>query len=247
MDAAELDGRVALVTGSTSGIGAAVVRTLAGLGASVVVNSSRSVAAGEALADELGDHATYVQGDISVAADRERLVASTIERFGRLDHLVNNAGWTTSVPHDDLDALTPEIFQRTLDVNVTGTWELTRLALPHLRGSDDAAVVTITSMAGIRPMGSSIAYAMSKAALNHMTRLLARSHGPVRFTAVAPGLVATPWTEGWDELHETVEQQAPLGRVATPEDCAEAVLAAIRNRYMTGAVLVVDGGLCQVL
>jgi ketoreductase RED2 len=107
--------------------------------------------------------------------------------------------------------------------------------------------VTVTSIAGLRPIGSSIAYSMSKAALNQMVRLLAKSHGPVRFNAVAPGLVETAWTEDWDAMHEQVSKVNPIPRSATPDDCAEAVLAAIRNRYMTGAVLVVDGGLTQVL
>lgn len=167
--------------------------------------------------------------------------------MGGLDVLVNNAGWTTSIDHRDLDALTEEVFRKTFEVNVFGTWELTRLAMPHLEGSSDAAVITVTSIAGLRPIGSSIAYAMSKAALNHMTRLMAKSHGPIRFNAVAPGLVATPWTEDWDEMHEQVAKSAPLGRSATPDDCAEAVLGILRNRYMTGEVVVVDGGLTQVL
>ena len=118
--------------------------------------------------------------------------------------------------------------------------------MPHLEQSSDPSVVTVTSIAGIRAIGSSIAYAMSKAALNHMTRLMAKSHGPIRFNAVAPGLVATPWTEDWDEMHEHVSKTAPLGRAATPDDIAEAVLGILRNRYMTGEIVVVDGGLTQV-
>ena len=109
----------------------------------------------------------------------------TLERFGRLDILVNNAGWTTVIPHSDLDALTDEIFRRTFDVNVFGTWWLTKAAMPHLRQSPDRNVVMVTSIAGLRPVGSSIAYAMSKAALNHLTTLLAKSCGPVRVNAVA--------------------------------------------------------------
>jgi ketoreductase RED2 len=104
-------------------------------------------------------------------------------------------------------------------------------------------VITITSIAGVRPVGSSMAYSMAKASLNQMTRLLAKSYGPIRFNAVAPGLVATPWTESWDALHESVASSAPIPRSATPDDCAEAVLGFVRNTYTTGAVLVVDGGL----
>lgn len=239
----EFEGRVAIVTGSTSGIGESCARRLAELGASVVVNSSSSVEAGEALAAELGDRAIYVQADISDQAQGQRLIDATVERFGQLDILVNNAGWTTVVPHDDLDGLTDEIFRKTFEVNVFGTWWLTKAAIPHLRGSEDGNIVNVTSIAGVRPVGSSIAYSMTKAALNQMTLLLAKSYGPIRVNAVAPGLVATPWTSTWDAMHASVAQTAPIPRSATPEDCSEAVLALLRNRYTTGEVMVVDGGL----
>jgi ketoreductase RED2 len=238
----ELDGRVAIVTGSSSGIGEATARRLAGLGANVVVNSSSSVEAGRAVADSLPTESIYLQADIAEQAQGRGLVDGTIERFGRLDILVNNAGWTTVVPHDDLDALTDDIFEKTFAVNVFGTWWLTKAAMPHLRRSTDPNVVMITSVAGLRPTGSSIAYSMTKAALNQLTGLLARSCGPVRVNAVAPGLVATPWTADWDVAHATIGETTPLHRSATPDDCAEAVLALVRNGYVTGHVFVVDGG-----
>ncbi len=244
--AAEFEGKVAMVTGSSSGIGEEIARRLSALGASVVVNSSTSVDAGEAVSSSLPGESIYVRADISDQREGQALVDATVERFGSLDILVNNAGWTTVVPHDDLEGLTDDILHKTFDVNVFGTWWLTKAAMPFLRESDDGNVVTITSIAGVRPVGSSIAYAMSKAALNHMTVLLAKSHGPVRFNAVAPGLVATPWTESWGPMHEAVAAMAPIGRSATPDDCAEATLALLRNRYATGQVLVVDGGLTLV-
>ena len=242
----ELDGRVAIVTGSSSGIGEATARRLAGLGASVVVNSATSVEAGRAVADGLATESLYVQADIADQTQSQALLDQTIERFGRLDILVNNAGWTTVVPHDDLEALTDDIFLKTFQVNVFGTWWLTKAAMPHLRQSPDGNVVTVTSVAGIRPVGSSVAYAMSKAALNHMTVLLAKACGPVRVNAVAPGLVETPWTADWTEQHEAVRQMSPLHRVATAEDCAEAVLGLVRMTHVTGHVVVVDGGLVLV-
>jgi ketoreductase RED2 len=119
--------------------------------------------------------------------------------------------------------------------------------MPHLRGSPDPNVVTITSIAGIRPLGSSIAYAMSKAALNHLTALLAKSCGPVRVNAVAPGLVATPWTSEWEDQHAAIAATAPLRRSATTDDCAEAVISLIQNSYITGHVVVVDGGTTLVI
>ncbi len=239
---AEFAGRVALVTGSSSGIGEQTARRLSALGASVVVNSASSVEAGQAVADSLPGESLYVQADISDQAQGLALLDATIQRFGRLDYLINNAGWTTVVPHGDLEALTDEIFTKTFEVNVFGTWWLTKAAMPHLKASDDGSVVNITSIAGVRPVGSSIAYSMTKAALNQMTTLLAKSHGPVRVNAVAPGLVATPWTSTWGPLHEQVARTAPLGRSATPDDCAEAVLGLLRNRYATGQILVIDGG-----
>ncbi len=239
----ELQDRVAIVTGSSSGIGEQTARRLSEIGATVVVNSASSVAAGEAVSDSLPGESIYVRGDISKPEDVQALIDRTIETYGRLDYLINNAGWTTTVAHDDLDALTDEIFRKTFEVNVFGTWALTKLAIPHLRKSDDPCIVNITSIAGVRPLGSSMAYAMTKAALNHMTQLLAKSYGPIRVNAVAPGLVATPWTSDWGPIHSAVAATAPIGRSATPDDCAEAVLALIRNKYTTGEIFVVDGGL----
>jgi len=193
--ALELEGKVAIVTGSSSGIGEETARRLSALGAKVVVNSSTSVAAGEAVASSLPGEAIYVQADISDQAQGHALIDATIAAYGQLDILVNNAGWTSVVPHHNLDELTDEIFDKTFQVNVYGTWWLTKAAIPHLRKSEDGNVITITSIAGVRPVGSSMAYSMAKAALNQMTTLLAKSYGPLRFNAVAPGLVATPWTE----------------------------------------------------
>ena len=238
-----LDGKVALVTGSSSGIGEAVARSLAAEGARVVVNSTRSVEAGERVAGELPD-ATYVQADVADEAAARRLVDAAVERYGRLDVLVNNAGTTAVIPHHDLESATPEVWRRIFDVNVIGTWQLTVAALPHLRATGAGSVVNITSLAGVRQTGSSIPYAASKAALNHRTRLLANVVGPeVRVNAVAPGLVVTPWTADWDTVREVVRSSAPLQRTATPEDIAQMVLALVVSAYTTGAVVVVDGGL----
>lgn len=239
----EFSGRVALVTGSSSGIGEAIARRLHALGANVVVNSATSVEAGRAVAADLGARAHYVQADISDKESNLRLLDETIEAFGGLDILVNNAGWTSLVPHHDLESLTDEIFTRTFAVNVTGTWTLTKAAMPLLRASADGNVVNVTSIAGVRPVGSSIAYSMSKAALNQMTVLLAKACAPVRVNAVAPGLVETPWTKDWTNQHDAVRAIAPLKRSATPDDCVEATLGLLRTRYATGQVLVVDGGL----
>ena len=247
MSETEFRGRVAIVTGSSSGIGEQTARRLSALGATVVVNSASSVEAGEAVSASLPGESTYIRADIADQEQGHALVDGTIERYGRLDFLINNAGWTTQVAHHDLDALTDEVFQKTFEVNVFGTWWLTKRAIPHLRESDDANIVNITSIAGVRPVGSSMAYSMTKAALNQMTLLLAKSYGPIRVNAVAPGLVATPWTSDWEGQHAAVAATAPVPRSATPDDCAEAVLALLRNKYASGEIFVVDGGLTQLM
>jgi ketoreductase RED2 len=235
-------GHVVLVTGSSSGIGAAVARAFARDGSGVVVNSSSSVGAGEAVAASLPD-AIYVQGDITDPAAAEELVASALARWGRLDTLVNNAGTTAVIPHHDLEAASVDVWRRIFEVNVFGTWSMTLAALPALREAR-GSVVNISSLAGVRPTGSSIPYAASKAALNHMTLLLAKVVGPeVRVNAVAPGLVDTPWTADWDVVREAVAQMTPLKRIGQPDDVAEVVLALARASYVTGQIVGIDGGM----
>ncbi len=235
-------GNVVVVTGSSSGIGAATARAFAVAGASVLVNSARSAAEGEGVAASLPD-ALYVQGDITDADVPERLVTAALDRWGRLDTLVNNAGTTAVIPHHDLEAASVDVWRRIFEVNVFGTWAMSVAAMPALRAAH-GSIVNVASVAGVRPTGSSIPYAASKAALNHMTLLLAKVVGPeVRVNAVAPGLVDTPWTEDWDVVREAVRQIAPLKRSGQPEDVADIILALARADYVTGQVVVVDGGL----
>jgi ketoreductase RED2 len=238
-----LTGQAVLVTGSSSGIGAASARAFAELGAAVLVNSARSVEAGEAVAASLPD-ALYVQGDITEPDVPERLVAAALERWGRLDTLVNNAGTTAVIPHHDVAAASVDVWRRIFEVNVFATWAMSVAALPALADGEGGSIVNVASVAGVRPTGSSIPYAASKAALNHMTALLAKVVGPrVRVNAVAPGLVDTPWTEDWDVVREVVTQVAPLKRSGQPEDVAEVVVALAQASYVTGQVVVIDGGL----
>lgn len=242
----DFQGRVAIVTGSSSGIGESIARHLAALGADVVVNSASSVAAGEAVAASLPTKSIYVRADIAKKDECQNLIDRTIAEYGRLDILVNNAGWTTPIAHHDLDALTDEIFMKTFEVNVYGTWWLSKMAVPHLKKSDDGNIVNITSVAGVRQVGSSMAYSMTKAALNQMTKLMAKSCWPVRVNAVAPGLIATPWTSDWDAMHDAVKKTVPLHRSGTPDDCAQATLGLLRSTYATGQIFVVDGGLTLI-
>ena len=210
-------------------------------GARVVVNSSRSVEEGEALARSLPD-AVYVQADVSQEEDAKRLVATALERFGRLDVAVNNAGTTKRVPFQDLDGADDELWQRIIAVNLMGPWYVSRAATPALRETK-GSIVNVGSVAGLIAGGSSLPYAVSKAALHHLTRTLAQALAPdVRVNAVAPGLVDTPWTAGW-ESNQAIVARTPLGRAATPEDIADAVVFLARAQFATGQVLAVDGGL----
>ena len=239
----DLTGKAIIVTGSSSGIGAAVARRLAGLGAGIIVNSASSVKAGERVAAELAD-AVYVQGDIGDPTTAVALVAAAERRWGRLDGLVNNAGVTVDVPMPDIAAVTVDHWDKVLRTNVVGTFLVSQAALPLLRSAGDGWIINITSLAGIRQTGSSLPYAVSKAALNHLTAIMAKhAEGGVRVNAVAPGLVATPWTEDWHERKAGVELIAPLHRVATPDDIADACVALIATPYATGQTLLVDGGL----
>jgi len=234
--------KVVLVTGSTSGIGEATALRFARSGDNVVFNSKSSVEAGERLAT-VTPNSLYVQADIAQAEDCTRLVAAVLEHYGRLDVLVNNAGTTKVIPHADLEAASLDVWREIFEVNVFGTWSLCGAAMDALRASR-GAIVNVSSMAGVRPLGSSIPYAASKAAVNHMTALLAKVVGPdVRVNAVAPGLIDTPWTADWDTVRGFVTAVAPLKRSGSPEDVADVIVALASSSYVTGQVVVIDGGL----
>ncbi|WUJ73789.1 SDR family oxidoreductase [Kribbella soli] len=233
--------KVALVTGSASGIGAATVRRLAADGMTVAVHSRSSYEEGKALAAELGG--SYHQADLADDAAAQALVPEVVSEHGRLDVLVNNAGISWPVPHASLDGLTADDWRRLLDVNLIAPWLLCTAALPALRECG-GSIVNVTSHAGVRPKGSSIAYAASKAALNHVTKLLAAALGPeVRVNAVAPGLVDTPLTESWTDAQELWKTASPMRRAAQPSDVADLISAVIHNGYLTGEVILLDGGL----
>jgi 3-oxoacyl-[acyl-carrier protein] reductase len=241
-----LEGKVALVTGGGTGIGRAIGRIFAEEGASVAVNYSRSEReALEAVREiqELGGKAAAVKADVSKDAEAREMVERTVREFGRLDILVNNAGTTTAVPHDRLEDLTEEIWDRTMAVNVKGTFFCCRAAVPHLRASGRGLILNTASTAGVTGIGSSIAYCASKAGVISLTRSLARSLAPdIRVNALAPGLTDTRWIVGWEENRRLTEAATPLKRVATPEDMAQAALGFAISEFVTGQVLIVDGG-----
>lgn len=239
--------RVALVTGSTSGIGEAIARRLSQDGYAVVLHSRSSVEVGQAMARALGT-AVYVQADLADDADRVRLVREAVAQWGRLDVIVNNAGISRVIPHADLAAATPDVWRELHEVNVVAPFRIVAEAESALRASaasgTPACVVNVSSHAGVRPKGASIPYAATKAALNHVTRLLAVSLAPdIRVNAVAPGLVDTPLTADWAQAQQLWRERAPMRRAASPDDIAQAVSLLIASDYVTGEILLSDGGL----
>jgi NAD(P)-dependent dehydrogenase (short-subunit alcohol dehydrogenase family) len=192
--------------------------------------------------------ASYHQADLGDEAAIRFLVAAVVGRHGRLDVLVNNAGESIRIPHADLKAATPAVWRRMLDINLIAPFVLLAEAEPALRLAANegrpACVVNIGTHSGVRPKGASIPYATAKAGLHHATRLLALALGPsIRVNCVAPGLVETPMSAGWPEATELWNTKAPMRRAARPEDIADLVAALVANDYVTGEIVIVDGGL----
>ncbi|MEM7169413.1 MAG: SDR family oxidoreductase [Pseudomonadota bacterium] len=243
----------AIVSGSATGIGAACAKMLAAQGFNVAVNYSRSQSEASATAEacrRAGGDTIVVRGDVSDDGDCRRIVDDTISRWGRLDVLVNNAGTTRFADPKDLSALSKEDFETIFSVNLIGTYQLTRAAVPYLKQSDDASVINVSSHSAFSGIGSSIAYAASKGALNTLTLSLARALAPeVRVNAVCPGFVDTNWMSGsldedsLTDFKAKVAAVAPLKTLVSPKDTAEAVCWFARGgRAITGQLLVIDGG-----
>lgn len=238
---------VALVTGSTSGIGLAIARRLSSEGYAVVIHSRSSKEIGLALATELRN-AIYIQADLAEDVDRVRLIKEAVSWKGRLDVLINNAGISRVIPHDELMMASPIIWNELNEVNVVAPFRLIAEAETALRNAalcgKSGCIVNVSSHAGIRPKGASIPYAVTKAALNHMTRLLSVSLAPeVRVNAVAPGLVDTPLTKDWESAQQLWRENSPMKRAAKPEDIAQIVSMLVDSDYITGEIILADGGL----
>jgi 3-oxoacyl-[acyl-carrier protein] reductase len=238
--------KVALVTGSATGVGRGCAVRFAKLGFAVVVNYSKSEAEAREtvkLVEAEGAPALLCKATVADEAQVKEMVARTVAIFGRLDVLVNNAGMTHFVAHTDLGALTDAVWDEIFQVNLKGAFYCTRAAMPHLKAAK-GSVVNVSSVAGLTGQGSSIPYAASKAAMNCITQSLARAFGPdVRVNAVAPGPINTRWLKGKEAQVAKYLELAPLGRAADPDDVADAVVyLATGTTLTTGQVLVVDGG-----
>lgn len=248
----KLTGKVAIVTGGSKGIGRATCLALAGEGAAVVVNYSRSQDEADAVVREIAaasGQAIAVRADVRSDAEAQALIEAAVERFGRLDILVNNAGWTRRTPHHQLELLSEELLDRTLETNVKGPLYCIRAAMPHMQKAGAGWVVNVTSVAGITGNGSSIIYCGSKAALMAMTKALARAFAPaIRFNAVAPGFVDTGFVyPSGGEAAASAVKRTHIGRIVAPEDCAAAVLFfCTGGAGLTGEEIVVDGGIVKL-
>ena len=238
--------KVALVTGSATGVGRSCAVRFAKLGYAVAVNYSKSVAEAEETADLVracGVPVLVHKANIGDDTQVRGMFAAVESTFGGLDVLVNNAATTHFVPHADVDALTDAIWDEILQVNLKGTFYCCRAAMPLLKARS-GNIVTVSSVAGLTGQGSSIPYCASKAAVNALTQSLARAFGPeVRVNAVAPGPILTRWLAGREAQIEKYLESAPLKRAADPDDVADVVLfLANGTSLMTGQVVVVDGG-----
>ena len=246
--------KVAIVTGSATGVGAATALLLARRGYNVVINYSKSeveARASQAACQDAGADTLLVRGDVAEDADCRALVQATVDRWGRVDALVNNAGVTSFAGAANWDALDAQTFQRILGVNTVGAFQMVRACVPHLTASGEGSIVNVSSIAGALGIGSSVPYIASKGAINAMTLHLARTLAPaIRVNAVCPGLITSRWfkegigQEGFEKVKAMYEQTTPLGRACTPEDVAEAVVWLVHGaRTVTGELVLLDSGM----
>lgn len=243
--------RVAVVTGGGTGIGRAISELFARTGARVVVNYSRSREDAESTVKAIqaaGGTAIAVAADVSDQAQAKALMNAAVERFGRLDYLINNAGWSQRVPHAQMDDLSDAIWDRVFNTNLRGAFYCVRAAAPLLKQQPGAAIVNIASVAALMGQGSSMAYAASKGGMVTLTKSLARALAPdVRVNAVLPGFVRTRFASWPDSAFNEAEKITPLRKLATADDVAEATLFFCAHAYgTTGETLVVDGGMAPL-
>ena len=256
----DLDGRIALITGSATGLGRSMAVKLAERGATVIVNYTRSETEAQETADTCRAQGAQVDVVKANVADPEgcRALAAAAERYGRLDILINNAGITRHArDHSDLDALGKADFMDVYEVNVVGPYLMLQATKPLLQAAHEAsgrasAVLNTSSIAGVKGIGSSVAYAASKGALNTMTRSLARALAPeIRVNAVCPGFIGTRWfrdamdQDAFEQVQRGIEAATPLAVASGPDDIADAALFFVTDaaRHVTGELLLVDAGL----
>ncbi len=239
--------KVVVVTGGATGLGRAMCLQFAREGAAVIVNYSKSKErAREVVAriDAMGGQADDIQADVSLDSQARQLIEKAVARFGRLDVLINNAGWTRFIPHNELENLSEEVLENTWSVIVKGPIYCTRAAVPYLKKNNGSCVINITSSAAFTAMGSSVIYCAAKAALASVTKSLARALAPeIRVNAIAPGFVDTGFVNWSPEVLDYLKKKTRLGRPVVAEDIADAaVFLAADANSSTGQTILVDGG-----
>jgi len=250
----DIEGGVAIITGSSSGVGAACARQFAERGCNVVINYAHNESGAQKTAAEclaFNVETLIVKADVSDDADCRAMVEAAQEKWGRIDALVNNAGTTKFCAHDDLDGLNKQDFLDIYAVNTVGAFQMVRAVEPAMRRAGKGSVVNVASIAAITGVGSSIAYAASKGALITMTLSLARALGPaIRVNAVCPGFIQGEWLQkglgsaAYEKMKSGLERAAPLGATATADSVSEAILYFTSGAgIITGETLILDGGL----
>jgi 3-oxoacyl-[acyl-carrier protein] reductase len=244
----ELKGKVALITGGGTGLGREIALLLAKEGINLAINYSKSKAEAEQTVAELNDLgvvAEAFQADVSDKSQIRAMLAAVDSSFGRLDLLINNAGITRSIPMNDLDAVDEEIWDALLGVNVKGAFFTAQAAVPLMRRNGGGHIINTTSIAGLRPMGSSLPYCVSKAALIHLTKCLSVALAPdIQVNGVAPGLLLTRWGKNFSpEQIQQFSQRALLQRVTDLADCAAIFVSLAKNNSITGQNIQIDAGL----
>jgi 3-oxoacyl-[acyl-carrier protein] reductase len=239
-------GKTALVTGAGTGIGRATSVMLAEMGVDIAVNYAHSEAEAKTLQAELsriGVRSVLCKADVSKDDQVRQMVRRVLDQLGRIDILVNNAGVTHYVDMGDLEGMSEQLWDDIMDVNVKGTFFVTRACAEEIR-KNKGRVVNVSSIAGTMGRGSCIAYAVSKAAVTCLTKAFARVLAPeATVNAVAPGVVNTRWVAGRRQHIETQSAGTPLQRIAEAEDVADMIVAFITNAdFVTGQILVIDGG-----
>ncbi|MEK3715814.1 SDR family NAD(P)-dependent oxidoreductase [Paenibacillus sp. FSL R7-0333] len=238
--------KVVLVTGGGTGIGRFTSLMLASRGATVVVNYSRSQAEAEEtvrLINEEGGHAIGVQADVSKDKEVRSMIETIVQQFGTVDLLVNNASITSHIPMDSLEEVTGEIWDELFAVNVKGMFHCARAVAPYMKKNKQGAIVNVGSIAGQTGLGSSLPYAVSKAAVHGLTKSLARALAPdIRVNCIVPGAVATRWWSGREEEMQRLAPNLLLKRISAPEDIASMICAALEQEAMTGQIITVDSG-----
>ena len=242
--------RVAIVTGAGTGIGKSCAEQFAKHGASVVVNYSKSKDAADQVVAGIvaaGGTAIALKADVADESQVKAMVAQTVEHFGGVDYLINNAGWSTRIPHYELDKLTDEVWDKTLNTNLRGAFYCIRACVPHMKQRPGSGIVNIASVAGFAGMGSSMVYAASKGAMITMTKSLARALAPdVRVNAVAPGFIRTAFAGWTEDAFAAAERVTPLGHLATGDDIADAAVYLAGAKSVTAEIIVVDSGMLTV-